>query len=287
MTPEATVERERRWARPVAIAAATAALLYTAALLIEQVGGLIDPHDNSTVLTSYHDHPGALLATGTARAIASLLLSVPLAYLFLAVRARNPSVRPALIGFAFFGPVLFAARTMLEWGALAQVGDQYVSRHVDSDVLAGILIDRSGLFTASFNLGFPAVLGLIIGLIYIPRQAMRAGLLTRFWGTLVMAFGAGLALFPPLALFGVMLWFLWFGLMIVGRAPGGRPPAWETGTAVPWMRPGVPAPQEEGAIEGRGAEVTSSASGDAAEDGAEAKKQAVQTAQRRKRKRRR
>ncbi len=56
-------------------------------------------------------------------------------------------------------------------------------------------------------------------------HAMRAGLLTRFWGSLGMALGAVSFLFFQFAL----LWFVYLGFLIAGWVPGGRPPAWQSG----------------------------------------------------------
>ena len=70
---------------------------------------------------------------------------------------------------------------------------------------------------------------------------MRAGLLTRFWGSLGMAVGvAALIGFFPFSL----IWFIYLGLLLLGRVPGGRPPAWAAGEAVPWPTPGEKAAAE-------------------------------------------
>ena len=71
---------------------------------------------------------------------------------------------------------------------------------------------------------------------------MRVGLLSRFWGSLGMALGAA-ALLLELVQF-TMIFFLYFALLVAGWVPGGRPPAWATGEAVPWPTPG-----EKGAAE--------------------------------------
>jgi hypothetical protein len=64
---------------------------------------------------------------------------------------------------------------------------------------------------------------------------MRVGLLSRFWGSLGMALGvAALLLLVQFCL----IFFIYFGLLLVGKLPGGRPPAWAAGEAVPWPSPG-------------------------------------------------
>jgi hypothetical protein len=64
---------------------------------------------------------------------------------------------------------------------------------------------------------------------------MRTGLLSRFWGSLGMAMGVAALL---LLIQFTFIWFLYFGLLVAGWVPGGRPPAWAAGEAVPWPTPG-------------------------------------------------
>jgi len=103
---------------------------------------------------------------------------------------------------------------------------------------------------------FPAVLGLVVMMVYVSLQALRAGLVTRFLGSLGMALGASMILILPIAVLAMLAWTGFLGLMFVGRTPGGRPPAWETGEAIPWQRPGEEPPARGGdAIEGDATEV--------------------------------
>jgi hypothetical protein len=126
------------------------------------------------------------------------------------------------------------------------------------DARATHVTDNASALQVSQAVLFPAVLGLVVMMIYVPLQAQRAGLLTRFFGSLGMALGASMILILPVALLGVLVWMGYLGLLFVGRVPGGRPPAWETGEAVPWPRPGeqpVSEPQPGGTVEGEATEV--------------------------------
>ena len=74
---------------------------------------------------------------------------------------------------------------------------------------------------------------------------MRTGLLTRFWGSLGMALGAVFVFFTLFTL----VWFIYLGLLFAGWVPGGRPPAWASGKAMPWPkggRRGDPGPDGDG-----------------------------------------
>lgn len=94
-------------------------------------------------------------------------------------------------------------------------------------------------FATGFGLG--GRLGLAFALFYSCLWAMRTGLLTRFWGSLGMALGVAALL---LLIQFTLIWFLYFALLIVGWVPGGKPPAWERGEAVPWPSPGEKAAGE-------------------------------------------
>ena len=107
--------------------------------------------------------------------------------------------------------------------------------------------------------------------------------LTRFFGSLGVALGASMIIILPVALLASLIWIGYLGLLFVGRVPGGRPPAWEAGEAIPWPRPGDEAPAQpkpaDDAIEAEATEVPG-------EEAAEAP-DAPQQPPRQKRKRRR
>jgi hypothetical protein len=116
--------------------------------------------------------------------------------------------------------------------------------------------DNDGTLQASQGLLLPAVLGLIVMMVYVPLQSLRTGLVARFLGSLGIALGASMILILPIAVIAMLAWTGFLGLIFVGRVPGGRPPAWEAGEAIPWRRPGEePPPERGGAIEGEGQEV--------------------------------
>ena len=84
-------------------------------------------------------------------------------------------------------------------------------------------------------------------MVYVPLQAMRVGLLTRFFATLGMALGvSSLFIVPALSLLALMIWFGWLGFTILDRMPKGRPPAWDAGEAIPWPKPGEAADPRAG-----------------------------------------
>ena len=96
----------------------------------------------------------------------------------------------------------------------------------------------------------PALQGISLGgsialafaTIMIALNAMRAGLLSRFMG--ILGIFVGVVLVIPLGVQILQLfWFAALGMLFLGRWPGGRGPAWETGEAIPW--PGAGQQREE------------------------------------------
>jgi hypothetical protein len=123
------------------------------------------------------------------------------------------------------------------------------------DALATHTTDNSSTLQVAQAVLLPAVLGMVVMMIYVPLQAQRVGLLSRFFGSLGMALGASMILILPVALLGVLVWTAYLGLLFVDRVPGTRPPAWDTGEALPWPRPGDQPAAEGAPIEGKAAEV--------------------------------
>jgi hypothetical protein len=96
-------------------------------------------------------------------------------------------------------------------------------------------IRGSTLVSFAQYMGLAGGLALVVSLFYCGLWGMRTGLLTRFWGSLGMASGVGaLVGLSPL----VLIWFFYLGLLLLGALPGGRPPAWAAGEAIPWPTPG-------------------------------------------------
>lgn len=248
------LERERALARPAAIAAFAAVVLYIVSVVVEESSGLKTGGTEREQLLSFHDDSGTLLLATCIRSVGFLLLALPFLHLFRAARLRSERVRPEMVGFAFFGPVLLAIQGVLSWLATRSVADEFVDKMAGDPnpaALAERLVDDSSFHQVASYLAIPAVLALAVGMLYISLQAMRTGLLTRFAGSLGMALGVAMILILPVALLLTMVWLVFLGLTFIGKVPGGQPPAWEAGEAIPWPTPGEKAAKE---LEGSGDE---------------------------------
>ena len=237
MSTQAIVERESRYRRWVVIASILPLLLLVAAAAIQASGGSesrLDP----AALRVINENGAPLLIGAIVAALAFILLAVPLAYLFRAAHARNQRVLGGLLFLVVLGPLLFGLQGVLLAISQIDVAEKFVAQESgvgDIYSLSNNLAEDSSLQSAALIAQTIGVLALIFAMIYVPLWSVRTGLLTRFHGTLGMALGASFIL-PPLTaitLPALLAWFMYFGLLLAGRTPRGRPPAWDAGEAVP------------------------------------------------------
>jgi hypothetical protein len=236
------LEREERGRTVAAWMAIAAAPIYFISLFSLRNSGVPLTGLATEQLRAVHEVSSQVVLAGVLSAIALALTTVPLYYLFRAAQARSTRVNPAMIGFVFIGPLLLAIQTVIKAIAQVQLASDFVDKSVpggDIYTLLDDLIDDSTLNQIGSYLILPALLALVVAMIYVPLNAMRVGLLTRFFATLGMALAVSLILIQPqLSLLALMIWFAWLGFVFLGRIPRGRPPAWDTGEAIPWPRAG-------------------------------------------------
>jgi hypothetical protein len=256
------LERESRFRRPVVVASIVPLLLLVGAAAVQASGGGTSELAPATLRT-IDESSSPLIIGSVMAAFAFLMLAAPLSYIFLAAHARSDRMVKALLFLVVLGPVLFAAQGVLLAVGQADVAGQFVEQEAgvgDIYSLASNLLEDNGLRSAALVASSIAVLAIIFGMVYVGLWGVRTGLLTRFHGTLGMALGASFIL-PPLTqitLPALLAWFMYFGLMIAGRTPKGRPPAWDAGEAVAPPGPGeepVAVAADGGVIEGDASEI--------------------------------
>jgi hypothetical protein len=263
VNPEQVREREARWALPAALAAFFAVVLMLLPGLVSSVSG----SGEAEVLRSIDAHGGSVTLSSILQAASFLLLAIPLVYLFQAARARSERVQPAVLAIVILAPLLVGIGTVLYGQARQEAAENFVAGEAkptisakevkekceddkplaacekeerEDDAASNALSDAS-LSTPAGILTLGGGLLFAIGLFYTCLWAMRLGLLSRFWGSLGMALGIAILLgFVILAI----VWFFYLGLLYLGFLPGGKPPAWEEGAAVPWQTPGERAAAE-------------------------------------------
>jgi hypothetical protein len=242
-------------------------------------------------LLNFHDHSDLLLASAITQALGTFLAAGVLFYLFRATRHRRKELPQIVQWIVPLAPILITIAVLANWSGLKTASDDYTSPRTSAQVKADRLDDDERRDIAELcrkearsagarrecratrnrqeavakelveqnqgALGASALFGGTIALAFayviIALNAMRAGLLSRFMGVLGIIVGALIVL--PLLPQGVpivqMFWLGALGGLFLGRWPGGRGPAWETGEPDPWPTPErrMGLPQEEAAGE--------------------------------------
>ena len=271
---EAVLEREQHWSKPVALATfAALGLLIASTIVVSSVSG----EGEAEILLAADAHRSDVTISSILQAGGLALLVLPLVYLFRAAQARSDRVRGQLIGLVIAAPLFLAGGAVLNAVATNEAATEFAAGKASADLSVREATgecrsdrrDDKAQFREDFDFGAAALgncadekvaddeatnavsdapargiatglglggrLGLAFALAYSCLWAMRTGLLTRFWGSLGVALGVAALL---LLIQFTLLWFLYFGLLVAGWVPGGRPPAWVAGEAIPWPTPG-------------------------------------------------
>jgi hypothetical protein len=234
---------EREGSRQVlagALAIATLPIFIATQIVLSESGFDLTGMPTET-FRSFNDHQAAFIAQGLLTALLYAVMVYPLYYLFRATQARSQRVNPAMVGFVFLGPLLYALSNVVLAFAQSGVASDFASQSAGGGDIYNLLSDiqdDSTLTQIGTYLQLPAALGLVVAIFYTALNAFRVGLLTRFFGTLGMALAVAQILVPQLGRPALMAWFAWLGFLILDRVPNARPPAWDAGVAIPWPRPG-------------------------------------------------
>jgi hypothetical protein len=180
----------------------------------------------------YHDHATALIGSGVASGLGLLALAWAITFLAVATRARRPDFIKLAVYITLVGAVLYAISSVLgQVGTVLAVSDFLDGARTVDDARD---IGGSTLLVVASLLGQIGPLAVVAGLFLVSLNAMRVGLLTRFLGILGVI-GAVLMILPLIPLPVVQsFWIVAVGVLMLGVAPGGLPPAWRTGNAEPW-----------------------------------------------------
>lgn len=237
---------EARWSRPAGIAALAGIACFVVAIVVatQAVG---TGTGDSEILRNVDAHRGAQLASSILQAIGVGLLALPLYFLYRAARARSANMRGELIGLAIAGPIFIGISFLITGLVTLSAASAFVSEEVPrlmakgielssdrADEIAEDAVTDTGARAYARGVGIAGQFALLVGMFYAALHAMRTGLLTRFWGSL----GLALAAISIFAFQFTLLWFIYLGLLLAGWLPGPKPPAWETGEAMPWPTPG-------------------------------------------------
>ncbi|HYF27430.1 MAG TPA: hypothetical protein VD931_16920 [Baekduia sp.] len=253
LTPAEVLDREERGRRRAGVAAIAGGLLLLAAALLTAVAN----RDRPSVYLSealreasgqdigrtallgervenLSDEAAAYLGSAVATAAGWALTGLALAFLLAAARARRPETPRFTAGLLLAGAVGVGLSSLLVYGGLVVEAKSWIDASDQTSETARDVFQQPVVYAGQL-LGVLGTLALAMAFTFTALNAMRAGLLTRFMGILGIITGV-LLIFP----IGVGLpivqtfWLVALGLLVLGALPGGRPPAWSAGIAVPW-----------------------------------------------------
>jgi hypothetical protein len=227
------LEWEARAGRTAAIFAFASVALVIGSIIVQATIGARSDSTRQSLRVA-DEHSGAITVYAILIALSFLLLIPVLLYLYRAAKFRRPEVPRVTQLTAALGPVLIAITTVGAVFATLNAADEFVrlgphtEKHAD-DLVGG------GALSVFRGLGLAGGLATAVAFVLIGVHSMRAGLLSRFMGTLGIVSGV-LAVIPltPVPIVQ-MFWTVALGVMFLGHWPsGGRGPAWETGEPIPW-----------------------------------------------------
>jgi hypothetical protein len=178
-----------------------------------------------------------LISGSVLSAIAVGLLVLVLLFILQATRFRRPETWPAAHPLVLVGGTAVALLGVVHQVVLALEAHSFSGGHDFSNAA----VDRALLTAGSGGVilglaGLVAALALTVGMIAAMVASMRAGLLPRWLS--VLGILAGLLFLPLFGTTSLQLiptfWMVSTGIMLMGRLPGGDPPAWAAGEARPW-----------------------------------------------------
>jgi len=258
VAPEAQLAWEARAGRPAAAAAFAAALLTLLAGVYLPLA-LSERPDGADEFLIAADREGTdFIVSGAIQGLGTLLVAVVLAYLYRVTRYRRKQLLPAALVLAIAGAVLAAVLSVAVQVDRVNIAHDFVERPPATPSQQELLgITNPGEYLDKVNefdpedraeqyiedetspvlsgVGFGANLALGFAFVLIALNAMRAGLLSRFTGILGVIIGA-LYVLPLLGGPQIiqLFWLGALGALFLGRWPGGRGPAWDTGEEAPW-----------------------------------------------------
>jgi hypothetical protein len=190
------------------------------------------PSVKTPLFEFYDEHALTIIGSAVIRAVALIALGWAVTFLAAATRARRPEFLRLAVYLPIVGAALAAVSTLAgAIGTTTAIADFLDGRRT---VDAAREVGGGSLLITAEILGQIGPLALVAGLFLVSLNAMRAGLLTRFLGFLGII-AAVLTILPLMPLPVVQsFWLVAVGLLLLGLAPGGMPPAWRTGKVEPW-----------------------------------------------------
>jgi hypothetical protein len=184
-------------------------------------------------------HAFGLIAGNVMQALAILLLMLVLLFLLDGVRFRRPQTTQLARPLVLAGGLVMVLVSIVHPVAQVLNAHSFVGGHDFTDEAVNRALTQSTVLELTEYLGLLGGLAMAAGMIVVILGATRTGLMARW--TMYLGVFAALLAFTP---FGLALgelqqlipafWMVSAGILLMGRWPGGDPPAWVAGESRPW-----------------------------------------------------
>jgi hypothetical protein len=236
VTRDEQLQWEARWGRPVAFATLASALLLLAATFTFIPKNREGIEATPDLLLSIDEQSGGYIAAAVISAVGTLCLVATFLYLFNAVAARGGGIPRWFLYIVIGAPIAYAISRVVYAVQAIDIADEFASgRPIRGEAGGDRASELSDISVVVLALQTAGTVGVAFLFVMLPLRARRVGLMTPFMGMLGVIAGA-LIVFPFASISAVVqaFWLGALGALFLGRWPGGRGPAWESGEAEPW-----------------------------------------------------
>jgi hypothetical protein len=182
----------------------------------------------------YDHHAFSLIAGAVLTAAAVVALMFVLFFLFDAARFRRPQTAPISRVLILIGGIGFPLLSVIGESVQAIGDHNFLTGHDFTTRAVEHALTHNGAYEALGFLTPLVAISLVAGMITLMVSTVRAGLQVRWMG-IVGGVGAAVILIPaPELSLITAFWMVGTGILLMGRFPGGDPPAWAAGAARPW-----------------------------------------------------
>jgi hypothetical protein len=193
------------------------------------------------------NHATALIVGSLMEALAVVALTLVLLFLWSATKYRKSAMWPAMRPLILFGGIAVAVVSLGHQIVSAVLTHNFIASTNHTNAAVEKTLTTGPAIEAVDYIDLLGGLALAIGMVTLMVNALRVGLLARWMAMLGMF--AGVLIFLPIggAQLQVVpaLWLVFAGILFFGRWPGGDPPAWKAGEAIPWPPGGRARQQQE------------------------------------------
>jgi hypothetical protein len=182
----------------------------------------------------YDHHAFGLIAGSVLSGLAILMLLAGLRFLTGAARFRRPQTNPVFGVLTLIGGIGVPLFSVIGECVQAVASHNFTTGHEFTTHAVEHALTKNAAYEILGYITPLAAIALVVGMIATMFATVRVGLQPRWMG-IVGGVGALILLVPSQELSLIpAFWMVGAGILLMGRFPGGDPPAWASGEARPW-----------------------------------------------------